>query len=95
VRIFYLFPPAPFFYTYSTFTLLHFSDFSLPTSNLGPPPTSNKDLRLLEIRRELLDLKQINQLPPKSQLWEFIHRNYTYKGMKSKEKADMILEFYP
>jgi hypothetical protein len=56
---------------------------------------SNKDLRLLEIRRELLDLKQINQLPPKSQLWEFIHRNYTYKGMKSKEKADMILEFYP
>ncbi|MCB0639935.1 MAG: hypothetical protein KDC54_25110 [Lewinella sp.] len=55
---------------------------------------SNKKLRILEVRRELEELKEISQLPDLSNLWSYIHHSFGLKGLTNAEKREIEASIY-
>ena len=55
---------------------------------------SNARLRREEVRRELIALRKVKQLPPKEDLWQYVHKNYGLKGLKRSEKVIIESQVY-
>jgi hypothetical protein len=55
---------------------------------------SNYDVKKAEVEEVFRELKSTSSLPKQSKLWEFLHDEYAFQGIKRVDKNDFIRRFY-